>query len=130
MSSEQVAAIGGALGGLFVSEYVASSLITATKVTGTAQLAVGIVSKAGLGLLFWYGATRVEGVMKNLLWLASVGSFASMGLDIIHQVFPRATAGLVSRLSAPPARLGRPIRVRPVAPTAAPAPAAPAVQFK
>ena len=71
----------------------------------------------------------MTGVAKTGLYLVGIGSFASIGLDLINRIFPQATAGLAAQLRAPVGVVAAPIRVRPVGqlvPPVRPAPPIPA----
>lgn len=119
LSADTMVGVGGTVAGILGSEFVASSVISATRLAGDTALAAGGATKAGLGLGAWYGATKTTGLAKTGLYLVSMGSFASIGLDIVHRLFPRATAGLAAKLGAPrvyaAARYAPTLRAVPVA---------------
>jgi len=129
LSTAAVTGVVGTMGGVLGAEYLSSSLISATKMTGDGALGVGLVAKGAAGAGLWYIATKLSGSKaKMLAWTASIGSFAGMGLDLIHRAFPVATAGLSAKLGMPTPPVAAMLAISPVVPTA-PAPAT-AVTFQ
>jgi hypothetical protein len=120
VTKDMVLGAAGTTAGILASDYVASSLTSAAKLAGDTALAVGVGTKIGVGLLSLWGATKTSGAAKTGLYLVGMGSFASMGLDVIKRFFPQATARLAARLGAPVTVVAAPY----VTPAPAPAPAA------
>ena len=124
LSTGTVAEVAGITASLIGSEFAASELISATKVTGDVAMAAGIGTKVFLGGIMWYGTTKTSGTIQKALWMGSLGSLVSIALDVVHRLAPRATAGLATKLGMafPVVSAAAPVRVYPMAPAPAAAP--------
>ena len=90
LSKEMLVGAAGCAGGIIFGDFIASYVLSRTGWTGTAALAASSATKVGLGGLTWYGATKVTGMAKPLLGLASIGLFASAISDVVVRYWPAA----------------------------------------
>lgn len=119
-STDMAMGVVGAAGGILGSEYLASSVVSATRLAGNAALATSLGTKLAMGVGSFMAAERMTGTGTTVLGLFGMGSLASMAIDVIDRMFPKATeAGASLRARFAPTRVAAPIRVRP-APAAAP----------
>jgi hypothetical protein len=102
LSKEQLLGAAGTAGGLVFSDYLAASIISRIGWTGGMALAAASAGKIGLGVLMYYGASKMAGGAQTLLGLASVGCVASVLIDVVRYVWPM--------ISTPSARLGASFR--------------------
>jgi len=116
MSKDQFLAFGGGAGGILFSEWMATTMVSAAKLTGTAANLGSIMTKGAISVGGFWAAGRLTGSARMLAWTASLGSGMSILIDLLR---PRIEA-LRARRAALAARRPRvPPRVSiPPAPTA------------
>jgi hypothetical protein len=103
LSKEQLFGAAGTAGGLVFSDYLAASIVSRIGWTGGAALAAAATGKILLGVIIYFGASKIgAGMAQTLLGLASVGCVASVLIDVVRYVWPM--------LSTPSARLGASFR--------------------
>ena len=119
VTKEMLVGAAGTTAGILASDYVASSLVSAMRLGGDKALVAGVGTKAAVGVLSLWGAAKMGGMARMGLYLVGMGSFASMGLDVIKRFFPQATARMAARLGSPVS-----VVAAPYVPSVAPAPSA------
>lgn len=120
LSKEQGVAALGAASGILFSDYMASMLVGRFALTGGTALATAALAKGALGVAGFWAAGKTTGLTRTGLWLASVGSFASIGLDVIKTyIWPageaaaaRLRASYMPRVYRPPVVAAPPLRLR------------------
>lgn len=81
------------IGGLFFSDYLASVTAMAADLTGDAALAVKGGAKAVLSLLSFWGATQLNEEARDAAFFVSIGSAASIGMDLLDYIYGEVFAG-------------------------------------
>lgn len=102
LSKEQIIGAAGTAGGFVFSDYLAASLISRLGWTGTTALVGAMAGKIGLGVAFYYVASKLAGMGQTLLGLASIGCVGSVLIDVVRYIWPM--------ISTPSARLGAAFR--------------------
>lgn len=127
-SSDMAIGVLGTTGGVLASAYVGRATVSAAKLTGTSRLIGGIAVKATMGVLSFYGASKLEEKSKGAtaLGLFGIGCLACTAIDVVDHFFPVLTSSLRLGIKAPgmaaPISAMRPIVRAPVmAPVALPA---------
>ncbi len=91
LSAEQATAALSAAGGIMFSDFMGSMVVGRYAFTGGTALAVSSLTKGLIGVGGFYAAGKLTGMGKTAAWLASVGAFSSIALDVIKTyVWPGA----------------------------------------
>lgn len=84
ISTEQLTAAGGVMGGMLFSDLMASMVVGRYALTGGTALAVSSFVKGLIGVGGFVVARNLSGLGKTFAWLASAASFGSIGIDLIR----------------------------------------------
>lgn len=100
ISKEQGTAALGAAGGILFSDFMASMVVGRFALAGGTALATAALAKGALGAAGFWVAGKTTGLARTGLWLASVGAFASIALDVIKTYVWPAGEAAAARLRA------------------------------
>lgn len=118
LSTEQATAALGAASGILFADYMGSMIVGRYALVGGTALAVSSLAKGVIGVGGFWAAGRLTGAAQSFAWLASVGAFASIALDVIKTYVWTGGEVAAARLRA---AYRVPVPVRPVVRVAPPA---------
>ena len=100
LSAEQATAALGAASGILFADYMGSMIVGRYAFTGGTALAVSSLAKGAIGVGGFWVAGKLDGAARSFAWLASVGAFASIALDVIKTYVWTGGAVAAARLGA------------------------------